>query len=151
MPDGLADALQGAAVLAAALAAAGALALRAPRARTAALLAAPVLAAVALSALLGHTVFHEVTRQPALAAAGLVVGVVGLVVLVALIDRRPAALPILAVAAIPFRVPVPTGGGTTASLLVPLYAVIAAGCVAHLVRRLRGPAPAVRERYGIEV
>src|SRR4051812_49419302 len=70
-----------------------------------------------------------------LAAAG-VAGLVGVVVLAWLFLRRPALLGFLAVLALPFRVPVPLGA-ETASLLVPLYGVVAAGVVAEAVRRLR--------------
>ena len=34
---------------------------------------------------------------------------------------------LLTIAALPFRIPVPTGNDDTASLLLPLYVVIAAG------------------------
>jgi O-antigen ligase len=62
--------------------------------------------------------------------------------LAALFVRRPDALPPLVVAALPFRIPV-EAAGTTANLLVPLYVVIAAGCVALAWRRLltRGAQP----------
>jgi O-antigen ligase len=53
-----------------------------------------------------------------------------------LIARRPEALPLLAVAALPFRVPVSIGDAA-ANLLVPLYAVIGAGVLAYAVRTLR--------------
>ena len=43
----------------------------------------------------------------------------------------------LALAALPFRVPV-QAGGSTANLLVPLYVVIGAGALAWLVPRLAG-------------
>ena len=59
-------------------------------------------------------------------------GVVALVVVGALawvIARRPTLLPLLAVGALPFRIPV-ASGGVTANLLVPLYLVIAAGALA---------------------
>ena len=47
-----------------------------------------------------------------------------------IVHRRPLALPLLAVAALPFRVPVSIGD-TAANLLLPLYAVIAAGTLAY--------------------
>jgi O-antigen ligase len=76
-----------------------------------------------------------------LAAAAVLVAV-----LVAAMRRWPEAFPLLAVVALPFRVPV-AADGRTANLLIPLYLVIAAGTVVHLVPRLRGrrravPAPA---------
>ena len=51
----------------------------------------------------------------------------------------PGCLGVLALAALPFRVPV-QAGGATANLLVPLYVVIGAGALAWLVPRLRRPA-----------
>ena len=47
-----------------------------------------------------------------------------------LFHRRPDALPIVAVAVLPFRVPV-AAAGSTANLLVPLYMVIAGGVGAY--------------------
>ena len=46
----------------------------------------------------------------------------------------------LAVAALPFRVPIQAGGSTTSNLLVPLYLVIAAGALAFIYPALRGDA-----------
>ena len=54
-----------------------------------------------------------------------------------LFDRRPALLPLAAAAALPFRIPIESGGQTS-NLLVPLYFVIAAGALAFAVPRLRG-------------
>jgi O-antigen ligase len=69
----------------------------------------------------------------ALAAAGAAV----LVFPLALLMRRDArALPLLAVIALPFRLPVSTGGRTV-NLLIPLYIVVAAGALAHLLPRAR--------------
>jgi len=51
--------------------------------------------------------------------------------------RRPLLLPLLAIAALPFRIPLEVGG-TTSNLLVPLYLVIAAGTLAAIVPPLRG-------------
>jgi O-antigen ligase len=48
--------------------------------------------------------------------------------------RRPDAFPLLAVFAIPFRLPIATDGRTV-NLLIPLYLVIAAGTLAHLLPR----------------
>jgi hypothetical protein len=47
-----------------------------------------------------------------------------------LFRRRPEAFPVLAVAVLPFRIPV-AAAGSTANLLVPLYLVIAGGCLAY--------------------
>jgi O-antigen ligase len=60
---------------------------------------------------------------------------VALVLLVPLMRRRPDALPLLAVFALPFRLPVATHARTV-NLLIPLYVVVAAGVIAHLIPRL---------------
>jgi putative inorganic carbon (HCO3(-)) transporter len=64
----------------------------------------------------------------------LLLGLAGLAVvggLAWLFLRLPAAFPVAVVLALPFRVPLDLGG-ETANLLVPLYAVVAAGTVALL-------------------
>jgi O-antigen ligase len=67
----------------------------------------------------------------ALVAVGLV-----LAVALALVMRRHAeAFPLLAVLALPFRVPI-SADGRTVNLLIPLYVVVAAGTFAHLLPRL---------------
>jgi O-antigen ligase len=53
-----------------------------------------------------------------------------------MIRRRPAAPALLAVAALPFRIPI-QAGGSTSNLLVPLYLVVAAGSLAFIVPALR--------------
>ncbi len=57
----------------------------------------------------------------------------------------------LAVAALPFRVPIAVGGAT-ANLLIPLYAVVAAGVLAHALPRLGdgGDVPAERRPGPLE-
>jgi len=55
--------------------------------------------------------------------------------LAALMRRHAAALPLLAVLALPFRVPI-SADGRTVNLLVPLYLVIAAGAIVQLLPRL---------------
>jgi O-antigen ligase len=49
--------------------------------------------------------------------------------------RRPDALPLLAIFALPFRLPIATHARTV-NLLIPLYVVVAAGVIAHLIPRL---------------
>lgn len=69
---------------------------------------------------------------------GLVAAAVGLAAmggLAWLFARRPGLFGVLALAALPFRVPV-QAGGSTANLLVPLYVVIGAGALAWLIPRL---------------
>src|SRR6186997_557288 len=75
-------------------------------------------------------------KHQALLAAGIVAGVVLLAALAVLFARVPAALPLAAVATIPFRIPLSIGG-STASLLPPLYLVIAAGTLAWALPRIR--------------
>jgi O-antigen ligase len=59
--------------------------------------------------------------------------------------RRPRAFPLLAIAALPFRLPI-SADGRTVNLLIPLYLVVASGTLAHLLPRLlaRGGAGAQR-------
>jgi O-antigen ligase len=75
--------------------------------------------------------------RPAVAAVAAVVGLVAVAALAVLVRRRPQWLPVALVAALPFRIPI-AAGGTTSSLLVPLYAVIAAGVLAYAIPRLLG-------------
>ena len=80
----------------------------------------------------------EALRDSPAVAAGLVV--VGLAVvggLAWLFVKFPLAFPVAVVIALPFRVPLELGD-ETANLLVPLYAVIAAGVVALLLRARHG-------------
>jgi O-antigen ligase len=58
---------------------------------------------------------------------------VALAVLVPLLAKQPEALPLLAVLALPFRVPI-AASGRTVNLLIPLYVVIGAGLLARLWR-----------------
>ena len=120
-------------MLAAALAAGLALVLEDRRHRVAAMLAAAVFAALALT-----TLSTEVPDASPQVAAGAAAGLVAVVFLAWLVHRRPAALALLAVGALPFRVPVSVGD-SAANLLLPLYAVIAAGVIAYAWRTLRGP------------
>jgi hypothetical protein len=76
----------------------------------------------------------------AAAALGALVVVAGL----AFVMRRDLrAFPVLAVLALPFRLPI-SADGRTVNLLLPLYAVVAAGTLAHLVPRLLGRRGAYR-------
>jgi O-antigen ligase len=150
VPFALASVFGGAAVLLAGGAAAAALVLTDPRRRAQATLAAPVLAVLALGTVLHRSTLDELRARAALAGAGAVAGLIALVVLTVLFRRRPGALALLAVAALPFRVPVIVGA-STANLLLPLYLVIGAGCLAHAYAWLRGAPPAAvpaeRERW----
>ncbi len=135
----LGDAAQTAGVVVAALLGAAALLARAPRARAAAMLGALALTPVLLVANIWSTPQFEPLRERA--GLALAAGVGGLVVLgigALLIHRRPELLALGAAAALPFRIPIESGGDT-ANLLVPLYVVIAAGVLAYALPRLRAP------------
>lgn len=66
---------------------------------------------------------------------GTAVAVVTIAGLTLVMRRNPRAFPLLAVIALPFRLPI-TSDGRTVNLLLPLYAVVAAGVFAHLLPRL---------------
>ncbi|MFM9078106.1 MAG: O-antigen ligase family protein, partial [Solirubrobacterales bacterium] len=79
----------------------------------------------------------EALRDPPLGAV--LLAILGLLViggLAWLFDRHPVAFPVAAVLALPFRIPLDLGGETV-NLLVPLYAVVAGGALAWLVRELK--------------
>src|SRR5687768_2426811 len=97
-----------------------------------------MLAAATCAALTLATLASRVPDVPPLQLGAAAVGGVVVLVLASVIHRRPLALPLLAVAALPFRLPVSIGA-TAANLLLPLYAVIAAGTLAYAWRALRAP------------
>jgi O-antigen ligase len=72
---------------------------------------------------------------PGVVAAAVAGGCVVIALLVLLMRRNPEAFPLLAVLAMPFRLPI-SADGRTVNLLIPLYLVVAAGVLAHLVPRL---------------
>jgi len=128
--------LQGAAVLLAAFAAAAVLVLPDGRRRAWAMVLALAGSAAVIGTLVGGQVGDIVGRQPALAGAGAAAGLGAVAVTAGLILRRPHLVALLALGALPFRVPIPVGDGA-ANLLVPLYVVVAGGCLAYLLRVLR--------------
>jgi O-antigen ligase len=67
-------------------------------------------------------------------AAALAGAAVAIAALVVLMRRHRDALPLLVVLALPFRLPI-SSDGRTVNLLIPLYVVIAAGTIAHLLPR----------------
>ena len=71
---------------------------------------------------------------PGTIAAGAILALVVIVALSLLMRRRPDALPLLAIAALPFRLPI-TADGRTVNLLIPLYLVVAAGTLTFLLPR----------------
>jgi O-antigen ligase len=72
--------------------------------------------------------------SPGVIAAGVVGALVVIGALSLLMRRRPNAFPLLAIFALPFRLPISTDGRTV-NLLIPLYLVVAAGTLALLVPR----------------
>src|SRR3954451_11394989 len=127
-------------VIAAALLAGGAIVAPSVRGRAVAMVAALALApALLLADIWDSPQLDALRSRPAAFALAALGGVVVVAGLAMVIDRTPALLPLLAVAALPFRIPI-SAGGSTASLLLPLYLVVAAGVLAYAVPRLRGPA-----------
>jgi putative inorganic carbon (hco3(-)) transporter len=109
------------------------------RLRAAAMLAALALAPILVAGDVWDTErLTELRDSPARLALGGVTGVAAVGVLAWLVLRRPAVLPLLALAALPVRVPIDLGG-EDANLLVPLYVVIAAGAVATAILAFRAP------------
>ncbi len=116
--------------------AAGAILVSQPRARAASMLGALVLAPVLLLADIWNSPqLSVVHHHPLLALVGAVVGLAVVAGLAVVIHRRPWLLAPLAVLALPFRVPI-ASGGTTSNLLVPLYLVVAAGSLAAIAKAL---------------
>jgi O-antigen ligase len=81
-----------------------------------------------------------VTLATSLPSAGtlailLAAAVVAIATLVVVMRRYEEALPLLAILALPFRLPI-SADGRTVNLLIPLYLVVAAGTLAHLMPRL---------------
>ncbi|MEA2449575.1 MAG: hypothetical protein QOG63_1507, partial [Thermoleophilaceae bacterium] len=132
----VATGVKGLGALAATLAAGGTLLLRSGRARAISALLALVLAPLLLAGELWDSPqVDSIRSRPALFAAALVVGVVFIAALAWLLRRSPWLLAPLAVATLPFRVPLESGG-ESANLLIPLYAVVAAGVLAYAWDRL---------------
>jgi O-antigen ligase len=75
--------------------------------------------------------------SPVVIAAALLGALVVALGLALLMRRRPESFPLLAVFALPFRLPI-TADGRTVNLLIPLYLVVAAGALSQLVPRLAG-------------
>jgi O-antigen ligase len=108
------------------------------RLHAAAMLAALVLTPVLLAIDVWHSSqLTHLRHRPLLAVAAAAAVVLVVIGLALIVHRRPAAFPLLAVLALPFRLPV-SAGGSTANLLIPLYLVVAAGALAYLLPRLFG-------------
>jgi O-antigen ligase len=108
-----------------------------PRLRVAGLVLAVGLAA-ALIAGQGWDDISNLREHHLRFAAVIAGGAIVLAVGAAAMLRWPVLLPLLLVAAMPFRVRLHVAGGEAVNLLVPLYAVIGAGVLATLVATLRG-------------
>jgi O-antigen ligase len=133
----LGDLAQTAGVIVAALLAAAVLLARSDRARSVAMLGALALTPVLLVASIWSTPQLQPLRdRPLLALAAAGGGLVVLALGAVAIHRRPELVALAAAAALPFRVPIESGGDT-ANLLIPLYLVIASGVLAYAVPRLR--------------
>ena len=134
-------------VLCAAAAVAGLLPL-APRLRLAGLSLAMVLAPVLIAADNWQSErLAELRDRPELAAAALVAAAAVLAVLAALFIRRAWLVIPVAVAVVPFRIPVELAG-STANLLLPLYAVLAAALIAAWAGTGQGQAGSDRPAVG---
>ncbi|HET9719925.1 MAG TPA: O-antigen ligase family protein [Solirubrobacteraceae bacterium] len=121
-----------------------------PVRRAWAMLGALVLAPVLLLASIWNSPqLGIVHRHPLELAVGAVVILAVLAGAARLLAGRARLLAPLAMFALPFRIPI-QAGGSTANLLVPLYLVVAAGCLAWLVpvlwRTRSGSRPSARKR-----
>jgi O-antigen ligase len=117
-----------------------------PRRRAVAMACAVVVAAAVL---VGHIwdsdQFRSISGDAVRFTALLGIAAVVVAGLGALFLRRPELFPVVAVASLPFRVPI-DAGGSTVNLLVPLYAVIAGGAAAYGWRQLRSPPAGTNQR-----
>jgi O-antigen ligase len=136
-PDTSVDPVLAAGAVVAALLAGVALAvpLRARLRAAAMLLALALTPALLLAEIWDSDQVASLRDQPGVAIGLAAVGIGVVAILAAVFAKRPALLPVVAVAALPFRIPI-AAGGTTSSLLVPLYLVIAGGVLAYAVPRL---------------
>jgi hypothetical protein len=102
-----------------------------------ALLALALVPVLLASELWDTAAFHTLRSHAGPALFAVALGVMAMAGLAALFDRRPQLFPPLAVAALPFRIPVDTGADT-ANLLIPLYFVIGAGVMAYAWSYFKG-------------
>jgi putative inorganic carbon (HCO3(-)) transporter len=138
----ISDFLSGAGVLIAAACACASILLPAGRVRSAAMLTALVLFPVLILGDQWHNhQIVELRHHEAKAAVAVIVGVVLVVALAWVFVRWPILMPLSIIGALPFRIPLESGG-ESANLLVPLYVVIAAGVLAAIFL----PPPAEKRR-----
>ena len=133
----MSEALEVAGCIAATAAVSAALLTSNPRVRAAGLVVGLGLA-TALVAGQGWDEIANLREQPLEFAAVIAAAAVVLVLGAAAMLRWPVLLPLLVIAALPFRVRLDVAGGEAVNLLVPLYAVIGAGVLATAVATLRG-------------
>jgi len=133
----LSDLLASAGVVIAAGASAASILLGPGRLRSGAMLLAIVLCPILILGDQWHT--HQIVdlRHSTGRIVGLLVIGAGVTAVLGFVFRRwPILIPLTIIAALPFRIPLHSGGDT-ANLLVPLYLVIAAGVVAVAARDWR--------------
>ena len=117
-----------------------------PKARAWAMLGALVLAPVLLLAdIWSSPQLRTLHHHPLFAAVGIVLALAVVAAIAVVIARNPSWFAPLAVAAVPFRVPI-QAGGTTSNLLVPLYVVVAAGALAFIVPTLSADDEPIKEQ-----
>lgn len=108
------------------------------RARAWLMLVSIVLApALLLAHVAGADQLEGIPGGTGMLVAAAIIGIAAALLLAWWFRRVPAAFPIAVVVTLPFRIPL-TIGGATASLLLPLYLVVAGGALAWIVPRLRG-------------
>jgi O-antigen ligase len=158
-PVAVATSLKEVGVIVAAVAAAAGLLLPKPAQRAVGMLVATALVPVlVIGEVWDSPQFRPVRDHVPLAIGGALAGALVIALLARLFLRWPNALPLFAVGALPFRIPLNVGGGAV-NLLVPLYVVVAAGVVAYAWERLRpdpfagtrAPRIAPRDRRGGDV
>lgn len=106
------------------------------RVRAAAMVLAALLAVALVTGEAWHSQLRDLRDSPLELAGILVAGIAAVGALAALCRRFGALLPILLLAALPFRIPI-DAGGESSNLLVPLYLAIAAGLVLECVAAWR--------------
>jgi len=89
----------------------------------------------------------DLRDRPALLLTGAAAAIAGLAIMALILRRRPGLLAPALVAVLPFRVPIDLGGEEL-KLLVPLYAVIAAGLIAAIWESRRGEGEPIPRREG---
>lgn len=136
----MSDFLAGAGVLVAAAASAAAILLPPGRARSGAMALAIVLFPILILGDQWHTQqIVDLREHTSRIVALLAVAAVAVAALAYLFRRWPSLLPLAIVFALPFRVPLHSGGDS-ANLLIPLYLVIAAGVLTSVWRALTASA-----------